>query len=56
MDGYEISGLPFVVTGTSDEEMARSALGVREQIAFYASTPATGRCLTRTAGARCRRS
>jgi probable F420-dependent oxidoreductase len=40
MDGYEISGLPFVVTGTSDEEMARSALGVREQIAFYASTPA----------------
>jgi probable F420-dependent oxidoreductase len=40
MDGYEISGLPFVVTGTSEEEMARSALAVREQIAFYASTPA----------------
>ena len=40
MDGYEISGLPFVVTGTSGEEMARSALGGGVQIAFYASTPA----------------
>ena len=40
MDDYEISGLPFVVTGASGQEMERSALGVREQIAFYASTPA----------------
>ncbi|MBV9380357.1 MAG: TIGR03617 family F420-dependent LLM class oxidoreductase [Streptosporangiaceae bacterium] len=40
MDGYEISGLPFVVTGTSEAEMEQSALAVREQIAFYASTPA----------------
>jgi probable F420-dependent oxidoreductase len=40
LDGYEISGLPFVVTGTSEAEMERSALAVKEQIAFYASTPA----------------
>jgi probable F420-dependent oxidoreductase len=40
MDGYEVSGLPFVVTGMSEAEMERSALAVREQIAFYASTPA----------------
>jgi probable F420-dependent oxidoreductase len=30
----------FVVTGTNEEEMARSARGTREQIAFYGSTPA----------------
>ena len=38
--GFEISGLPFVVTGTTEEELAASAAGVREQIAFYAATPA----------------
>ena len=40
LDGFEISGLPFVVTGTTEEQMAASAAGVREQIAFYAATPA----------------
>jgi len=40
MAGFEISGLPFVVTGTSEEQMAQSAAAVREQIAFYAATPA----------------
>lgn len=30
----------FVVTGTNDEEWAASERGVREQIAFYGSTPA----------------
>jgi probable F420-dependent oxidoreductase len=40
LDGFEISGLPFVVTGATEEQMAASAAGVREQIAFYAATPA----------------
>jgi probable F420-dependent oxidoreductase len=30
----------FVVTGTTEEEVAASARGTREQIAFYGSTPA----------------
>lgn len=38
--GFEISGLPFVVTGANEEELAASAAAVREQIAFYAATPA----------------
>ena len=29
-----------MVTGTNEEEMAAAATGVREQIAFYGSTPA----------------
>jgi probable F420-dependent oxidoreductase len=37
---YEISFPAFVVTGTNEEEMAASAQGVRQQIAFYGSTPA----------------
>ena len=36
----EISGPAFVVTGTTEEEMAASMKGVRQQIAFYGSTPA----------------
>jgi probable F420-dependent oxidoreductase len=36
----EISGPAFVVTGTTEEEMARSAAGTKQQIAFYGSTPA----------------
>ena len=38
--GIELSGPAFVVTGTTEEEMAASAVGVRKQIAFYGSTPA----------------
>ncbi|QXC61537.1 LLM class F420-dependent oxidoreductase [Aquihabitans sp. G128] len=30
----------FIVTGTTEEELAAAAKGTREQIAFYASTPA----------------
>jgi probable F420-dependent oxidoreductase len=36
----EISGPAFVVTGTTDEEMAKSIEGTKQQIAFYGSTPA----------------
>ena len=36
----EISGPAFVVTGANEEEMARSAAGTKQQIAFYGSTPA----------------
>lgn len=40
MADLEISGPAFVVTGTTEEEMAASAKGTSEQIAFYGSTPA----------------
>jgi len=40
LDGFQISMPAFVVTGTTEEEMAASADGVRQQIAFYGSTPA----------------
>ena len=39
MDGFEIVGPSFVVTGSSDEEMEAAAEGTRQQIAFYGSTP-----------------
>jgi probable F420-dependent oxidoreductase len=37
---FEISGPGFVVTGANEEEMDKAAAGVRQQIAFYGSTPA----------------
>jgi probable F420-dependent oxidoreductase len=40
LEGFDISGPMFVVTGTTDEEMAAAAAGTRQQIAFYGSTPA----------------
>jgi probable F420-dependent oxidoreductase len=40
MDGFEISGPGFVVTGTTEAEMVTAATGTRRQIAFYGSTPA----------------
>jgi probable F420-dependent oxidoreductase len=40
MDGFEIVGPSFVVTGGDDEEMDKAAAGTRQQIAFYGSTPA----------------
>ena len=40
MDGFQIVGPSFVVTGTNDAEMAAAAAGTRQQIAFYGSTPA----------------
>ena len=40
MDGFEIVGPSFVVTGNDEAEMAAAADGTRQQIAFYGSTPA----------------
>jgi probable F420-dependent oxidoreductase len=40
MEGFEISGPLFVVTGRDEAEMAAAATGVKGQIAFYGSTPA----------------
>ena len=40
MDGFELTGPMFVVTGRDEAEMAKAATGVRQQIAFYGSTPA----------------
>lgn len=40
LSDLEVSLPAFIVTGTSEEEMAASAKGVRQQIAFYGSTPA----------------
>ncbi len=40
IDDIAISGTPFIVTGSSEEEMAVAIKGTRQQIAFYGSTPA----------------
>jgi len=40
MEGFEIVGPSFVVTGTNEEQMTAAAAGTRQQIAFYGSTPA----------------
>jgi probable F420-dependent oxidoreductase len=40
MEGFEVVGPSFVVTGTNDEEMERATVATRQQIAFYGSTPA----------------
>ena len=40
IDGYEIAGPSFVVTGETDEEMEGLAAATCQQIAFYGSTPA----------------
>ncbi len=40
MDGFEIVGPSFVVTGANEKEMDAAATGTRRQIAFYGSTPA----------------
>lgn len=39
-EALQLSLPAFVVTGTTEEESAAAAKGVREQIAFYGSTPA----------------
>jgi probable F420-dependent oxidoreductase len=38
--GYEVCGSPLVATGRTEQEMNDARRGVREQIAFYGSTPA----------------
>ncbi|MDG1696803.1 MAG: LLM class F420-dependent oxidoreductase [Ilumatobacter sp.] len=40
MDGFEIVGPSFVITGNNDEEIERASIATRKQIAFYGSTPA----------------
>ncbi|MBA2281393.1 MAG: LLM class F420-dependent oxidoreductase [Acidimicrobiia bacterium] len=40
LEGFEIAGPSFVVTGADEEAMVKAAEGVRQQIAFYGSTPA----------------
>jgi probable F420-dependent oxidoreductase len=40
MEGFEIMGPSFVVTGNNEQELAAAAAGTRQQIAFYGSTPA----------------
>jgi probable F420-dependent oxidoreductase len=40
MDGFEIIGPSFVVTGSNEQEMEQAAAGTRQQISFYGSTPA----------------
>src|SRR3954447_3602678 len=39
-DAVQLSLPAFVVTGTTEEELAAAAKGVRGQVAFYGSTPA----------------
>ena len=40
LEGFEIAGPSFVVTGATEEEAQRAKTGTRRQIAFYGSTPA----------------
>lgn len=40
LDGFEISGLPFIVTGEDAAATRVAEEAVRKQIAFYGSTPA----------------
>ena len=40
MEGFEIVGPSFVVTGGSDADIETAATATRQQIAFYGSTPA----------------
>ena len=40
MEGFEIVGPSFVVTGNDEQELEAAAAGTRQQISFYGSTPA----------------
>lgn len=40
MEGFEVCGPSFVVTGNTEEELEAAKAGTRQQIAFYGSTPA----------------
>ena len=40
LDGFEIVGPSFVVTGVDDEQIEQAKTATRQQIAFYGSTPA----------------
>jgi len=45
LDGFEICGMPFIVTGVDDEAIRAADAAARKQIAFYGSTPAYWRVL-----------
>ncbi|MGF1596327.1 MAG: LLM class F420-dependent oxidoreductase [Acidimicrobiales bacterium] len=40
MEGFEIVGPSFVVTGNSEDEIASASAATKQQISFYGSTPA----------------
>ncbi|MEN9824234.1 MAG: hypothetical protein RLZ04_2660 [Actinomycetota bacterium] len=40
MEGFEIIGPSFIVTGSDEQQMEAATKGTRQQIAFYGSTPA----------------
>jgi probable F420-dependent oxidoreductase len=40
LEGFHIAGPAFAVVGRTEEELARAVKGTKDQIAFYASTPA----------------
>ena len=40
LEGFEIAGPAFTCTGRDDRELAAAIKGTKDQIAFYASTPA----------------
>ena len=40
LDGFEMCGMPFIVTGMDEEQIRIADDATRKQIAFYASTPA----------------
>jgi probable F420-dependent oxidoreductase len=40
LDGFEMCGMPFIVTGVDDEQLTAAHAATRKQIAFYGSTPA----------------
>ena len=39
-DGFEMCGMPFIVTGVDDDGLRAAVAATRKQIAFYGSTPA----------------
>lgn len=40
LEGFGVAGVSFAAIGRNEAELARAVIGVRKQIAFYASTPA----------------
>jgi probable F420-dependent oxidoreductase len=40
LDGFELAGLAFACAGRDEKELSVAVKGTKEQIAFYASTPA----------------
>jgi probable F420-dependent oxidoreductase len=40
LHGFQVCGMPFIVTGVDDDQIGAADAATRKQIAFYASTPA----------------